>query len=113
MFRGIFKVLVHLSEIPFAAHIICIQGSWGEDVAIGFQTLDSKLDWPSITCVFGWSILTVHWIWLLTRSFGFKGRHRVVNGTVLIVEYVKYYIIARAFKNSAFSCFHGQNIQIW
>ena len=29
--------------------------------------------------------------------------HHVANGTVLIVEYVRYYIIARAFKNSVVS----------
>ena len=32
-----------------------------------------------------------------------QGRHRVANGTVLIVWYIKYYIIARAFTNSVVS----------
>ena len=39
----------------------------------------------------------------LTRSFGSKGHHHVANGTVLIIEYVTYYIITRASKNSVFS----------
>ena len=57
---------------------------------------------------FGWGLWWSVQLTITLKSFintvvWVQGRHRVANGTVLIVECVTYYIIARAFKNSVFS----------
>ena len=71
---------------------------------IGRDLIRHFWDWTVFGTTLKSFINTVVWV---------QGMHRVANGTVLIVEYITYYIFTCAFKNSVFSCFHGQNIRIW